>query len=92
MGEYADMAVEAMFDEYYHDQSDFYAEDCFADDYTFNGRSRRQYKPKTKECKHCGAPNLHWEQRPEGWRLVGVKFEDETEAPVHKCPLFKKSA
>lgn len=75
MGEYADMALDAGFDQWGADEPD---------DYVWSGTLRRKRLPKLKTCRRCGMEGLHWGNTEGGWRLFEYSgFMTSTE---HECP------
>lgn len=44
-----------------------------------DGADGAEKEANDKICKYCRKGGFHWEELPEGWRLVSAKGE------IHKC-------
>lgn len=78
MGEYADMAIDAMFD--YEEYMLAYPEEYEEENADMSpSPGRNVYRPKLKVCRNCGKGGFHWGKAKTGWRL----FDKDNR--IHNC-------
>ena len=92
MGEYADMAIDAMLsqDEYYFasDGLDDFGEPVYSP-FRYNRRDKRRAKRAMRECQFCQKfPLFFHEERPNKWILA--EWNDENRPIRHVCKLKRR--
>ena len=84
MGDFADDAIDRMFDEQLDAQGIPY--DAFSD-FMYDEETGATEYPRmqtAKRCKHCRKNNLHWTPTENGWRLA------EPDGRIHDCSQYRR--